>query len=67
MSDTGCTLGAEATLAGAHAEANLTTNVIKLTARQSIHCVFEHLAGDQFAFADDLIVAGGRVLVLDVV
>ena len=47
-------LRAEATLAGSHSQANLTTDVIKLAAGKCIHGAFKHFAGDQFTLTDDL-------------
>ena len=47
-------LRAEATLAGSHSQANLTTHIVKLPPGKRIHGAFEHLAGDKLTLTDNL-------------
>lgn len=64
VGDAGGPLRTVAALAGAHSEAHLAAHIVELATREGIHDGFEHGAGDEFAFADHLIVAGRRIVVL---
>ena len=67
VGDARCALGAEAALAGAHAQAHLATHVVELALGQGVHDVFEHGSRSHLALADDLLVGGGFVARFDIV
>ena len=54
MQNAGRPVGAKSALARSHAQAHITAQVVQRHCRVALRCMFEHGAGDQFAFADKL-------------